>query len=147
MAMNVGRSDEEPGVMATINTTPLVDVMLVLLIIFLITIPVITKTVPVNLPHANNQPTKTKPGTITIAVDQQGNVFWNDSEVPNDTALLQEIEQAALQNPQPDVHIRGDRNADYKSIGHVLYELQRGGMVKIAFITQPSSNELVAGAQ
>ncbi len=148
MAMNIGGgSEEEPGVMATINTTPLVDVMLVLLIIFLITIPVITKTVPVNLPHANNQPTKTEPGTITIAVDQQGNVFWNDHEVPNDTALLQEIEQAAVQNPQPDVHIRGDRNADYKSVGHVLYELQRGGMVKIAFITQPSPNELTAGAQ
>ena len=148
MSMNVGAdSEEEPGVMATINTTPLVDVMLVLLIIFLITIPVITKTVPVKLPHANNQPTKTKPGTITIAVDQAGTIFWNDQQVPNDTVLLQKVEQAALQTPQPDVHIRGDRDADYKSIGHVLYELQRGGMVKIAFITQPSAQEMAAGAQ
>ena len=148
MSMNVGAgSDEEPGVMATINTTPLVDVMLVLLIIFLITIPVITKTVPVKLPHANNIPTKTKPGTIVIAVDGQGDIFWNDQEIPSNSVLLQKIEQAAVQVPQPDVHIRGDRNVDYKSIGHVLYELQRGGMVKIAFISVPSANEMMAGAQ
>ena len=148
MAMNVGAdSGEEPGVMATINTTPLVDVMLVLLIIFLITIPVITKTVPVKLPHANNIPTRTKPGTIVIAVDRQGNVFWNDEEVASDRVLLQKIEQAAVEVPQPDVHIRGDRDADYKYIGHVLYELQRGGMVKIAFISIPSANEMLAGAQ
>ncbi len=145
MSMNLGSgSEEEHEVMATINTTPLVDVMLVLLIIFLITIPVITKTVPVHLPHADNEPTKTKPGTITIAVNQDGTIFWNDKEVPNDTVLLQEVEEAAVQNPQPDVHIRGDKNADYKSVGHVLYELQRGGMVKIAFISQPNANELTA---
>jgi len=147
MSMNVGSdSGDEPGVMATINTTPLVDVMLVLLIIFLITIPVITKTVPVKLPNANNIPTKTKPGTIVIAVDQAGTVFWNDKEIPNNTVLLQKIEEVAVETPQPNVHIRGDRDTDYKSIGHVLYELQRGGMVKVAFITQPSANELGAGA-
>ena len=147
MSMNVGTdSEEEPGVMATINTTPLVDVMLVLLIIFLITIPVITKTVPVKLPQANNIPTKTEPNTIVIAVDQDGTIFWNDQQIADNTALLQKIEEAAVQVPQPNVHIRGDRNTDYKSIGHVLYELQRGGMVKVAFITQPSANEMVAGA-
>ena len=140
MAMNVQGSDEEPGVMATINTTPLVDVMLVLLIIFLITIPVITKTVPVKLPHANNIPTQTKPQDITIAVDAAGNIYWNDKLVSDDNQLLTMIEQQAVKNPQPNVHIRGDKNAAYKSIGHVLYELQRGGMVKVAFITEPDLN-------
>jgi biopolymer transport protein ExbD len=142
MAMNVQGSDEEPGVMATINTTPLVDVMLVLLIIFLITIPVITKTVPVKLPHANNIPTQTKPQDITIAVDAAGNVYWNDKQISDDNQLLTLIEQQAVRTPQPNVHIRGDKNASYKAIGHVLYELQRGGMVKVAFITEPSQTAL-----
>ncbi len=144
MAMNVGRSDEEPGVMATINTTPLVDVMLVLLIIFLITIPVITKTVPVKLPKANNIPTHTKPQDITIAVTKNGSIFWNNTAVQSNRVLLQKIEQVAVLTPQPSIHIRGDRNADYKSIGHVLYELQRGGMVKVDFITEPHANALSA---
>ena len=138
MAMNVQGSDDEPSVMATINTTPLVDVMLVLLIIFLITIPVITKTVPVQLPHANNIPQVTKPHDITIAVDAAGNIYWDDKMVPGADQLLTLIEQQAVRNPQPNVHIRGDRNASYKAIGHVLYELQRGGMVKVAFITEPN---------
>jgi biopolymer transport protein ExbD len=142
MAMNVQSSDEEPGVMATINTTPLVDVMLVLLIIFLITIPVITKTVPVKLPNANNIPTQTKPQDITIAVDSAGNVYWNDKMVPDSNQLLTMIEGEAVKNPQPEIHIRGDRAASYKSIGHVLYELQRGGMVKVAFITEPDMSAL-----
>ena len=137
MAMNVQDSGEEPGVMATINTTPLVDVMLVLLIIFLITIPVITKTVPVKLPNANNIPTQTKPQDITIAVDAAGNVYWNDKQIPNNDQLLTMIEQQAVRVPQPEIHIRGDLNASYKYIGHVLYDLQRGGMVKVAFITEP----------
>ncbi|MGH8202478.1 MAG: ExbD/TolR family protein [Steroidobacteraceae bacterium] len=137
MSMTVQGADEEQAVMATINTTPLVDVMLVLLIIFLITIPVITKTVPVKLPNANNIPTQTKPEDITIAVDQAGNVYWNDKEISNDSQLLTMIEQQAVRVPQPEMHIRGDQNASYKSIGHVLYDLQRGGMVKVAFITEP----------
>jgi biopolymer transport protein ExbD len=137
MAMNVQSSGDEPGVMASINTTPLVDVMLVLLIIFLITIPVITKTVNVKLPNANNIPTQTKPQDITIAVDAAGNVYWNDRMVPSSDQLLTMIEQEAVKVPQPEIHIRGDRAAAYKSIGHVLYELQRGGMVKVAFITEP----------
>ena len=142
MAMNLQGSDEEPGVMATINTTPLVDVMLVLLIIFLITIPVITKTVPVKLPNANNIPTQTKPQDITIAVDAAGNVYWNDKEIPNNDQLLTMIEQQAVRVPQPEIHIRGDLNASYKYIGHVLYDLQRGGMVKVAFITEPDMSAL-----
>jgi len=142
MAMNVQSDGDEPGVMATINTTPLVDVMLVLLIIFLITIPVITKTVPVKLPHANNIPMQTKPQDITVAVDAAGNVYWNDKEVTDDNQLLTMIERQAVKTPQPEIHIRGDKNASYKSIGHVLYELQRGGMVKVSFITEPNLNAL-----
>jgi biopolymer transport protein ExbD len=142
MAMNVQSSGDEPGVMATINTTPLVDVMLVLLIIFLITIPVITHTVPVNLPNANNIPTVTKPQDITIAVNASGQVFWDDKMIADDSQFLTMVEQQAIRVPQPEVHIRGDQNASYKSIGHVLYELQRGGMVKVAFITQPDQSQL-----
>ena len=142
MAMNVQGSGDEPGVMASINTTPLVDVMLVLLIIFLITIPVITKTVPVQLPHANNIPQVTKPHDITIAVDAAGNIYWDDKMVPGADQLLTMIEEQAVKVPQPEIHIRGDKNASYKAVGHVLYELQRGGMVKVAFITEPNQNAI-----
>jgi biopolymer transport protein ExbD len=142
MAMNIQAAGDEPGVMATINTTPLVDVMLVLLIIFLITIPVITHTVPVKLPNANNIPTQTKPEDITIAVNAAGQVFWDDKMVPDDNQFLTMVEQQAIKVPQPQVNIRGDKNAAYKSIGHVLYMLERGGMVKVAFFTEPDRSQL-----
>jgi biopolymer transport protein ExbD len=142
MAMNVQSAGEEPGVMATINTTPLVDVMLVLLIIFLITIPVITHTVPVKLPNANNIPTQTKPEDITIAVNSAGQVFWDDKQVADDNSFLTMVEQQAIKVPQPQVNIRGDQNAAYKYIGHVLYMLERGGMVKVAFYTEPDRSQL-----
>lgn len=142
MAMNVQSAGEEPGVMATINTTPLVDVMLVLLIIFLITIPVITHTVPVKLPNANNIPTQTKPEDITIAVNAAGQVFWDDKMVADDNSFLTMVEQQAIKVPQPQVNIRGDQNAAYKSVGHVLYMLERGGMVKVAFYTEPDRSQL-----
>src|SRR5262249_61276617 len=102
MAMSVGGSSEEQSVMSNINTTPLVDVMLVLLIIFLITIPVINKTVKVDLPKAVNIPTQTKPENITIAVDKDGNIYWNDSRVANMDALLLDVKQAAVLKPQPE---------------------------------------------
>src|ERR1700747_372911 len=108
MAMQVGGSGEEQQVMNAINTTPLVDVMLVLLIIFLITIPVINKTVKVDLPKAVNIPTQTKPENITIAVDKNGNIYWNDKGLPNRDALLAYIKEAAVRKPQPEIHIRGD---------------------------------------
>ena len=136
MSMNVGESSSG-GMMATINTTPLVDVMLVLLIIFLITIPVITKTVPVQLPKAVNIPTQTKPENITIAVDKDGNVYWNDRRVTNQNELLGLIEAAAVRKPQPEIHIRGDKEARYESIGRVMYAIQRGGIVKVGFLTEP----------
>jgi len=138
MSMSVGSpSGDEPGVMANINTTPLVDVMLVLLIIFLITIPVINKTVKVELPKAVNIPTQTKPENITVAVDHNGNIYWNDKSMPNRDDLLARVKAAAVQKPQPEVHIRADRDARYESVGRVLYALQRGGIVKVGFLTEP----------
>jgi biopolymer transport protein ExbD len=138
MAMSVGSGGgDEPGVMSVINTTPLVDVMLVLLIIFLITIPVINKTVKVELPKAVNIPTQTKPENITVAVDKNGDIYWNDKSMPNRDELLSHVKAAALTKPQPEVHIRADRDAKYEAVGRVLYALQRGGIVKVGFLTEP----------
>src|ERR1700748_1173565 len=137
MAMQVGGTSGEQEVMSVINTTPLVDVMLVLLIIFLITIPVINKTVKVDLPKAVNIPTQTKPENITVAVDKAGNIYWNDRSMPNKDDLLAHIKAAAVQKPQPEVHIRADRDARYEAVGRVLYALQRGGIVKVGFLTEP----------
>jgi biopolymer transport protein ExbD len=136
--MNVGSSDrEEHGIMSEINTTPLVDIMLVLLIIFLITIPIITKTVPVTLPKAVNIPTKTKPENITISVDSAGQVWWNGALVPDRDSLIRKVVVEAVKVPQPEVHIRGDSGVRYEAIGRTLYAIQRGGIVKIGFITEP----------
>ena len=138
MAMNVGSgSGDEPSVLAAINTTPLVDVMLVLLIIFLITIPVINKTVKVELPKAVNIPTQTKPENITVAVDKSGDIYWNDKAMPNRDELLAHVKMAAVVKPQPEVHIRADKDARYEAVGRVLYALQRGGIVKVGFLTEP----------
>jgi biopolymer transport protein ExbD len=137
MSISVGPASDEASVMASINTTPLVDVMLVLLIIFLITIPVITKTVPVVLPKAVNIPTRTKPENITIAVDKEGNVYWNDKALPSRDALLAYIREAAVRKPQPEIHIRGDKDTHYEAIGRVMYAIQRGGIQKVGFLTEP----------
>ena len=136
MAMSVGQDDDDE-VISSINTTPLVDVMLVLLIIFLITIPVVTHTVPVQLPKAVNIPTQTKPENITVAVDKEGNIFWNDRRMPNKEELLAHIKEAAVRKPQPEVHIRADRDAKFEAVGRVLYAIQRGGVVKVGFLTEP----------
>jgi biopolymer transport protein ExbD len=140
MGMNVGGGNgEEQQVMADINTTPLVDVMLVMLIIFLITIPIITKTVPVELPTPRNIATQTKPENITLAVDAQGKVYWNGAEVADRTQLLNLVVAEARKVPQPEIHIRGDRNARFEAIGRVLYTVQNGGLVKVGFITEPKA--------
>jgi biopolymer transport protein ExbD len=129
--------DEEDKSISEINVTPLVDVMLVLLIIFLITIPVITQSVKVDLPKAANIPTQTKPENINIAVDGEGNVFWNTMLVPTQDALLERIKQVAVMDPQPEIHLRGDRATSYEHIGRVMVAAQRGGIQKIGFITEP----------
>jgi biopolymer transport protein ExbD len=128
--------DEEDEINSTINTTPLVDIMLVLLIIFLITIPVVIKSVPITLPVASNIVTITKPENITIAVDKNGNYYWNDAPVENNQ-LLDMLKEVAVKVPQPEVHIRGDKETRFEAIGRVLADLQRSSMLKVGFITNP----------
>ncbi len=137
MAMNIGSSSEEDEVVSAINTTPLVDVMLVLLIIFLITIPVVTHTVAVNLPKETNIARQTKPENIEISVSKDGDVFWNAQPVADSEALFQRLKVVAVMNPQPEVHIRGDEKTRYESIGRVLFAAQRAAIQKISFITEP----------
>jgi biopolymer transport protein ExbD len=137
MAMSVGSEDGEEEVIAAINTTPLVDVMLVLLIIFLITIPVLTETVPVNLPKEKNVVTQTKPENIVIAISKDGDIFWNQALVPDTDALFERLKVEAVKTPQPEVHIRGDENTRYESVGRVVYTLQRASILKVGFITEP----------
>lgn len=137
MAMNIGGSEEEDEVLSAINTTPLVDVMLVLLIIFLITIPVAIQTVPVQLPKANNVATQTKPENIVLAVDAEGAVYWNSEKMADNVELLKRIKTAAVKVPQPEIHVRGDKDARFEFIGKVIVDCQRGGIHKVAFITEP----------
>lgn len=138
MAMQVGAEDEgDEALNSTINTTPLVDIMLVLLIIFLITIPVVTQTVPVKLPQERNQPTQTKPENIVIAVDKEGQIFWSTQLIPDLPTLLDRLKVEAVKVPQPEVHIRGDQEARYQAIGQVVFTAQRAGIVKVGFITEP----------
>jgi biopolymer transport protein ExbD len=128
-------SDDE--MTSTINTTPLVDVMLVLLIIFLVTIPVVTHTVPVNLPKETNQPTETTPKNINISVTKDGDIFWNQEPVRDIPALFEKMKTASVTVPQPEVHIRGDRDVRYEFVGKVVVVCQRAGIARIGFITEP----------
>ena len=138
MAITVGQAEgSEEEVMSAINTTPLVDVMLVLLIIFLITIPVVIHQVPVDLPKETNQPTQTKPENVNIAVNKDGDIFWNLQLVPDTDDLFERLKKIAVLVPQPEVHIRGDLGARYESIGKVVFTCQRAGILKIGFITEP----------
>src|SRR3954447_21349155 len=138
MAMSAGPSDGDATELnSTINTTPLVDVMLVLLIIFLITIPVITKTVVSNLPKAVNIPTQTKPENVTVEVDAKGQIYWNSKRLNDRSELLELIKGAAVLKPQPELHIRADKETRYEAVGRVIYTIQRGGLIKVGFITEP----------
>ena len=139
MSLNLMDSsgEDENEVNSTINTTPLVDIMLVLLIIFLITIPVVIKTVPVNIPVATNVVTITKPQNVVIAVDKDGNYFWNDTAVTSNGALLDRLKTIAVIVPQPEVHIRGDKDARFEYIGRIIVDLQRASILKVGFITCP----------
>ena len=138
MAMQVGGDDEgEDAVVSAINTTPLVDVMLVLLIIFLITIPVVTQTVNVKLPNERNQALQTKPENIVIAIDKDGNMYWNVQKVPDTNALFEKLKVEAVKVPQPEVHIRGDQTSRYQAVGQVMVTCQRAGIAKVGFILEP----------
>ncbi len=142
MAMQVHSADSDESELNTaINTTPLVDVMLVLLIIFLITVPVVIKQVPVNLPNARNIATQTKPENIVISVDRDGNVYWNTD--PVDFSELRPRFYQALTKAQasgislPEVHIRGDQDTRFESIGRVILAAQQAGVPKVGFILEP----------
>ena len=138
MAMSVGPADSgEDETISTINTTPLVDVMLVLLIIFLITIPVVTTSIPVELPKERNEIRETKPENIVISVDQQDRIYWNDLQIANTAALIERLKKVAVLTPQPEVQIRGDGRAEYTGVGRVVYACQRAGIQKIGFIIEP----------
>jgi biopolymer transport protein ExbD len=129
-----GGDDE---LVATINTTPLVDVMLVLLIIFLITIPVVIHLVPLDLPKERNQARQTKPENITISVNRDGDVFWGLDRMNDNEQIVKRLKEKAVLIPQPEVHIRGDLRARYESIGRVVFDCQRAGIVKVSFVIEP----------
>ena len=138
MSMQVGPSaDGDDAVMSAINTTPLVDVMLVLLIIFLITIPVVTTSIPVVLPKERVEVRETKPENIIISVDKDSKVFWYDSRIDSVDTLVEKLKKVAAQKPQPEVQVRGDMAARCEGVGKVLLACQRAGIVKVAFITEP----------
>ncbi|HEX4333264.1 MAG TPA: biopolymer transporter ExbD [Usitatibacter sp.] len=147
MAMTIGQDAEtDQEVMAAINTTPLVDVMLVLLIIFLITIPVVVQNVPLELPKERNVPTQTKPENIVISVNKDGDVFWGMEYMKDSKTLLDKLKRdVSLKVPQPEVHIRADGNARYESVGRVVATLQRAAILKIGFITEPPARALSGG--
>jgi len=138
MAMAIGTDGgEEDAVMSAINTTPLVDVMLVMLIIFLITIPVVTTSIPVDLPKQVVEVRETKPENIVVSVDAAGAIYWYDARVPDARALTERLKRVATMKPQPEVQVRGDARADYEGVGRVLYACQLAGIGKISFITEP----------
>jgi biopolymer transport protein ExbD len=136
--MNVGSPDDgEDAVMSAINTTPLVDVMLVLLIIFLITIPVVTTSIPVALPKERVEVRETKPENVIISVDQKGNIFYYEARINSVDALVEKLKKVSVLKPQPEVQVRGDLSGRYEGVGKVLLACQRAGIVKVAFITEP----------
>ena len=129
--------DDDDPVLSEINTTPLVDVMLVLLIIFLITIPVINTSVAVRLPKEANQLWQSQPQTVVISVDARGGTYWFDARLANPKSLQDKLQQIATQTPQPEVHIRGDARSDYEAVARVLYACQQAGITRIGFVTEP----------
>ena len=137
MSMNVGDPNGEDEVISAINTTPLVDVMLVMLIIFLITIPVVTTSIPVTLPKERVEVRESKPENVIISVDTAGAIYVYDKKVANVEALVDRLKKVSVIKPQPEVQIRGDLASTYEGVGKILYACQRAGIVKVAFITEP----------
>jgi biopolymer transport protein ExbD len=136
MAMYMGLESEDESI-GTINTTPLVDVMLVLLIIFLITIPVVTTSIKVNLPKENTVVRETKPENVIISVDRSGQIYVFDSRMQDSRDLQSRLKAFAAKQPQPEVQIRGDAQSDFASVGKVLNAVRQAGIAKVAFITEP----------
>jgi biopolymer transport protein ExbD len=138
MAMNVG-SDGDEEVISAINTTPLVDVMLVLLIIFLITVPVVVQAERVTLPKERNIPTQTKPENVVLVATKEGHIFWNTQIIPSTDELLKRLKKVSVADPQPEVHVRGDVSAPYEYVGRIVLTCQRAGIKKLGFILEPAS--------
>ncbi len=134
--MAFGTQDEADDVMNEINMTPLVDVMLVLLIIFIITVPVMKHSVNVDLPRATNQPEDVKPETVRLSVAADGKYYWNETQV-SDEELLPRLQAEAAKQPQPDLHIRGDKEVRYERVAQAMASAQRAGVRKIGFVTDP----------
>jgi biopolymer transport protein ExbD len=131
------KPEPEDALMSQINTTPLVDVMLVLLIIFLITIPVVNSSIVVSLPREDVQVRDTRPENVIVSIDAQGGIYWFETRLAGTDQLAQRLAQVAAQKPQPEVHIRGDARADYDSVGRVVFAAQQMGIERIGFITEP----------
>ncbi|WP_253549405.1 ExbD/TolR family protein [Herbaspirillum rubrisubalbicans] len=129
-------SDSDDDFNPEINTTPLVDVMLVLLIIFIITIPVMNHAVKIDLPKASSQPDQVKPESINLSIDAAGNVFWNEEKIDS-SELNARIAAAAQQQPQPELHLRAERTTQYEKVAQVMSAAQSGGLAKIGFVTDP----------
>ncbi len=139
MAMSPFAGDDDDGLMNEINMTPLVDVMLVLLIVFMVTIPVIRHAVKIDLPHASSQKEETKPAQVTVSIDANGNMLWEDQKV-TDEELRAKIAAAAQANPQPELHLNADRKVPYERVAEVMSAAQAGGLTKIGFVTEPKSH-------
>ncbi|GGY04576.1 biopolymer transporter ExbD [Massilia dura] len=137
MSMSVGSDSGEDQVMSEINTTPLVDIMLVLLIIFLITSPVVLKLQKITLPEETNQVIQTKPENVNIVVNKDGDIYWNQKKMADTNELFDFLKVEAVKVPQPEVHVRGDKEVKYESIGRVIFTTQRAGIQKVGFITEP----------
>jgi len=131
-------SDNDDEMLSEINMIPLIDVMLVLLIVFIITVPVMKHAVNVDLPRASNEKELVKPETVRLSVDAAGNYFWNEQKLADDNALQGQLAIAASQNPQPDLHIRGDRAVRYERVAQAMAAAQQAGVKKIGFVTEPA---------
>lgn len=138
MSMSVGSdTGDEDAVMSEINTTPLVDIMLVLLIIFLITSPVVLKLQKIQLPTETNQVMKTTPEDVNIVVNKDGEMYWNQKRLQNTDELFEFLKKESVKVPQPEVKIRGDQQTRYEAIGRVIYTAQRAGVQKVGFVIEP----------
>jgi len=136
MAMSPFAGDDDDGLMNEINMTPLVDVMLVLLIVFMVTIPVIRHAVKIDLPHASSQKEDNKPAQVTVSVQADGTFLWGEQPV-SDEVLRAKIAEAAQQSPQPELHLNADRKVPYEKVAEVMSAAQAGGLTKIGFVTEP----------
>jgi biopolymer transport protein ExbD len=133
-----GNLNDNDDMVSDINMVPLIDVMLVMLIIFILTVPVLTHSVNLDLPRANNAPNIVKPDTVNLSITVDGSVYWNDESL-SDEQLAQRLQVAAASDPQPDIFIRGDRKVEYERVAKVLATVQRSGVFKLGFVTEPGN--------